>query len=190
MKKSTSSQPRQGSNIVVGVDPSLTASGVIILQDGQMITEKVIKSKPAGDRPVDEVRRIWDIVDRIMEHVLANGYPKIVAIEGLAFMARNTSALVQLAGLNYLLRNELSIRDIPFIIVTPSTLKKFVTGHGNSQKDVMMLETYKRFGVSFMDNNACDAFGLAQIAYVLSGGESNTTKEQREATELLKKQLQ
>jgi crossover junction endodeoxyribonuclease RuvC len=190
MRKPISSPSKQESNIVIGIDPSLTASGVIILDDGKLVLEKVIKSKPSGDRPIDEVRRISTIVDEIVAQFIGFGTPTIVAMEGLAFMARNTSALVQLAGLNYMIRNELRTRGIPFVIVTPSTLKKFVTGHGNAPKDVMMLETYKRFGVSFMDNNICDAYGLAQVAYVLSGGKSSTTKEQREATELLKKQLQ
>ena len=51
--------------------------------------------------------------------------------------------------------------------MTPTTLKKFITGKGAGPKDVMLLETYKRYGISFLDNNLCDAFGLAQCGVAL-----------------------
>lgn len=174
--------------ITMGVDLSLTGTGVIVLRNGEIIHEELIKSKSTKTY-VDEVRRIQQIVQSII--TIAGGYsPQLVVIEGLAFMARNTTALVQLAGLNYLLRAALVGQGIPFVIVAPSTLKKFVTGKGSGPKDVMMLETFKRWGVTLVDNNVCDAYGLAKTGEALIRTDrKELTKPQQEVIKLLTQQL-
>lgn len=148
---------------------------------------EVIKSKPGGKKPSDEIERIIAIVDKIA--ALVDEYqPQIVAIEGMAFMAKGTS-LVQLSGLNYMLRAELLERKIPFVIVAPTSLKKFVTNKGNAQKDQMMLETYKRWGVSILDNNECDAYGLAQVGWAVFDPEHPVPKTQKEVIQLISSQI-
>lgn len=146
---------------VMGADLSLSGTGVVILKDGELLHQKLIKSKPTTNA-VDEVKRLLGIVEDLLVHVSVDK-PVLVVIEGLAFMARNTSALVQLSALNYLFRAALVNQNIKFVVVAPSTLKKFVTGKGSGPKDVMMLETFKRWGVTLVDNNICDAYGLAKI---------------------------
>ena len=59
--------------------------------------------------------------------------------------------------------------------------------HGN--EDIMM-EIFKRYGVTITNDNEADAYGLAQIGLALRGGNrKNTTKLQEEVLSLLKKQL-
>jgi Holliday junction resolvasome RuvABC endonuclease subunit len=93
--------------ITVGLDLSLTHSGYAIVQDGGIVLASgVIKSKPSGDKPIDETKRIVKIAEQLMEKIdenLKKDEEVLVVIEGLAFMAQGTS-LVQLAGLNYLVR--------------------------------------------------------------------------------------
>lgn len=176
--------------IAIGLDLSLTGTGVIVLNDGKIVEQKLIKSKPVPDgKPIDEVIRIRTIVDQISELVSKNK-PDIAVIEGLAFMVRNATALVQLSALNYFTRLMLMNCDVPFIIVAPTSLKKFITGNGASKKDVMLMETFKRYGVTILDDNENDAYGLAQVGLALLGGNSkSTTKLQEEVLSLLKKQL-
>lgn len=146
---------------VIGLDLSLTGTGVCVLSnDGHDLT--TIKSKPTGKSHKEELERIRGIVDEVAEAI--DGVADLVAIEGLAFMARNTSALVQLSGLNYLIRNRLYDLGVGFVIIPPTMLKKFATGKGNAQKDHVMLEVYKKYGLTILDNNQADAFILAQIA--------------------------
>ncbi len=175
---------------VIGLDLSLTGTGIVKLRDGKIIEQKLIKSKPVGDLPLDELKRIVIIRDSIVREIEAdvNSVIQLVAIEGLAFMARNTTALVQLAGLNYMIREKLHFLKIPFVIVAPTSLKKFVTGKGNIAKEMMLLETYKKYKVYFTDNNLCDAYGLAMIADSLANNVL-ITKPQKEVVSLLKKQL-
>lgn len=175
--------------ISLGLDLSLTGTGVIILEDGKIIKRHLIKSKPVGDLPLNEVRRIRKIVEEI-EMIVSENEIQIAVIEGLAFMVRNATALVQLSALNYMVRGMLDDYHIPFVIVAPTSLKKFVTGSGASKKDVMLIETYKRWQVSILDDNVCDSFGLAKIGESLLATKIDKLPAfQQEVLELLKKQI-
>lgn len=179
--------------VSLGLDLSLVGTGAVLLADGKLLAQQLIKSKPVGARPIDELERIRKIVREIGDFVVTkdeSGCMDIAVIEGLAFMARNSTALVQLSALNYMTRAMLADYGIKFIIVAPTSLKKYVTGNGASKKDVMLMEVYKRWGVSIMDDNVCDAYGLAQIGLALLDGNSKATnKLQEEVLSLLKKQL-
>jgi len=170
----------------LGVDLSLTGTGIALLEDEKLVYSGTIKSKKEGDTPTTEVLRINTIVGSVMEHVTED--VDIVVLEGIAFMAKST-ALAQLSGLTYLVRSKLVERGVPFLVVAPTSLKKFVTGKGNSPKDVMMLETFKRFGVSIPENNQCDAYGLAQVGLATLDPKYKSTEFQKEVIKLIKKQI-
>ena len=173
----------------LGLDLSLTGTGVVILEDGEIKVQKLIKSKPVGDLPISELKRIQKIVQDI-ELSLCSCTIDVAVIEGLAFMVRNATALVQLSALNYMVRAMLDRLGIPFIIVAPTSLKKFITGSGGSKKDVMLMETYKRYGVTILDDNENDAFGLAKVGEeLLNPKKKDLPVFQQEVLELLKKQL-
>ena len=178
--------------ITVGLDLSLTHTGYAIVgDDGTVLSSGVIKSKPSGDKPIDETRRIVQIaeeaVQTIDKHCPAN--PDLVVLEGLAFMAQGTS-LVQLAGLNYLTRILLAEFKWPFIIVAPTSLKKFITGSGKGDKDMMMMSVFKNYGFESMDNNECDAYSLAVCGMAVLGSPLRALiKPQEEVVTLLKRQL-
>ena len=173
----------------MGLDLSLTGTGIVVLKDGKIIKQKLIKSKPSGDLPINEVRRIRKIIEDI-EIELGDEKPTIAVIEGLAFMVKNATALVQLSALNYMTRALLDDYKISFIIVAPTTLKKFITGSGGSKKDVMLIEVYKRYGVSILDDNENDAFSLAKIGEELFNDKKNKLPIfQQEVLALLKKQV-
>ena len=173
----------------LGLDLSLVDTGLVILEDGKIKKQTLIKSKPVGKKPIDELHRIRKIVEQV-ELIITDDLPDIAIIEGMAFMARNTTALVQLSALNYMTRALLVDYKIPFVIVAPTSLKKFLTGSGKAKKDVMLIETFKRYGVTILDDNECDAYSLAQIGLALLGANSKATiKKQNEVLSLLKKQL-
>lgn len=167
----------------IGIDLSLTATGIIKLKDGKIAQRQLIKTKPTHNY-LDELKRLEYIRDTIdLTDV------DIAVIEGMAFMARNTTALVQLSGLNYMTRERIYFENIPFIIVAPTTLKKFATSKGNSPKELVLLEVYKRYHVSFTDNNLADGYVLARIGEALLDNNIKLTKHQQEVIELLKVQL-
>jgi crossover junction endodeoxyribonuclease RuvC len=164
-------------NLYIGIDPSLTGTGIVYLKDDEIVYQELISSKPRGKDVINELERILDIIKRV--DIDEDVCPKLIAMEGLAFMARNTSALVQLGYLNYRLRENFYNNKHKFIIVAPTSLKKFACEKGNAKKEMVLLETYKRWGMSFNDDNLCDAYVLARIAQAYSE-EINITKTQQE----------
>jgi len=173
----------------LGLDLSLTGTGLVILEDGKIVEQKLIKSKPVGDLPINELKRIQKIVSDIGD-IIKDQQIDVSVIEGMAFGIRNATSLVQLSALNYFTRALLLERNIPFIIVAPTSLKKFITSNGAAKKDEMLLSTFKRYGVTILDDNICDAYGLAQVGLALLGGNSkDITKLQEEVINLLKKQI-
>lgn len=174
--------------VSLGLDLSLTSTGVIQLEEGKIIGRQVLKSLKRGDKPIDDLRRLIDLREDI-RHLIKHYNVDVAVVEGLAFLARNTQALTQLAGLNYMVKEMLAEMKIPFYIVAPSALKKFITGKGNCAKELMLLETYKRYGESFSDDNLCDAYGLAKIGEAIITKDIKLTKPQEEVVKLVQKQL-
>jgi crossover junction endodeoxyribonuclease RuvC len=186
-------QLNKNNMITVGLDLSLVKTGyAIIKDDGTVLASGIIKSKPTGDLPIDETMRIKKIAEDILEkidEILPKDEPTLVVIEGMAFMAQGTS-LVQLAALNYLTRILLAEFEWPFLIVAPTSLKKFITGSGKGDKDMMLMSVYKNYGFEAMDNNEADGYSLAACGLaVLDKPLIKMGVPQQEVIKLLKKQL-
>jgi len=174
----------------IGVDLSLVGTGIVVIQDGKIIEQELIKSKPVGPKPKDELIRIRKIVEEIKAIIdIYRSGIGIAVIENLAFMARNTTALTQLAGLNYFTRAMLYDYGIPFYLCAPTTLKRFATSRGNCPKDNVMMEIYKRWHVTITNNNIADAFILSKIGQAILEGDMKLTIPQQESVDLIKKQL-
>jgi len=176
-----------------GLDLSLCKTGIVSLRDGVLLGSGLAKSKPSGETPTDEAWRIKDLADSIlltMEVSLKPGEkPDMVLIEGLAFMARNTTALVQLSGLSYLIRVGVLERGWPMCIVAPTSLKKFIVGKGNADKNLMMMTVFRDYGFESLDDNIADAYALAACGQALLGKPIHKlTVPQQEVIKLLEKQ--
>jgi Holliday junction resolvasome RuvABC endonuclease subunit len=124
---------------IVGLDLSLTGTGIVILDNGSIMSKKLIKSKPTDKQPLKEIQRLLTIKGEIQVEI-ERVKPSLVLIEGLAFAAKHTSSVMQLAGLNYMVREYLALKEYPFVIVAPTTLKKFILGKGIGPKELMILE--------------------------------------------------
>lgn len=153
-----------------GIDPSLTGTGVVVL-DSQfnILNQKLISTKPYNNCDYSTEYRMKDITTELAGVMLVPSAYVIhhVYIEGLSFNSKGQSA-AQLFGLAYYIRHWLLDHDFMFKEVPPTVLKKFVAGQGRCQKDLMLLKTYKKFGVEFSDHNLCDAYGLARYGAELN----------------------
>lgn len=108
----------------------------------------------------------------------------LVVIEGFAFAARG-NAVVQLAGLQYLVRHLLFKQQIQFRLVTPNQAKKFLTGRQNADKNVVLKEVFKRYRIDVDDDNIADAINLNKIGQALIGLIALENQAQREVMEEL-----
>lgn len=102
------------------------------------------KSTPYADQERDKTKNLCSIVQNISQIIndFCCLHPEICGIkvymEGISYGSSATTAVMELAGLNYLIRNLLESMHIPYEIITPMANKKFAVGIGNADKDVMV----------------------------------------------------
>ncbi len=146
-------------NIFVGIDLSLTGTGLVILyENGDIIEQKLISTK-SSEIIEKRLLKIQEEISFISEiNRLQNVY-----IEGLSFGSKGQSIL-ELGALHYFIRIFLYQKNINYKAISPGSLKKFVTGKGNAKKNLMLMKVYKKWNIEFEDDNLCDAFSLAKMA--------------------------
>lgn len=155
----------------VGIDPS-TKTGLVI------IDKLGVWSKEITTTIEDDPERFMDIADQIKKHIFVDD---VICIEGFSYGSKGAGVSTQY-GIGWLIRAELIRNGYSYFEVSPSSLKKFATGKGNSAKDAMVLPIYKHWGFEHPSDNVRDAFVLAKIAQGLKGI-SKLTKYQIEVLE-------
>lgn len=127
-------------------------------------------SKPLGTNVRGRVDRYQDLTARICDWLEEGPRPSLILIEGYAHGAQFVTAkLCEFGGiLRYNLIDCIDEKSPylanPILEVAPNTLKKFITGKGNSPKDQMGAHVAKRFGELFKNNDEVDAFSLWKLA--------------------------
>lgn len=158
--------------IVAGLDLSLTSTGYSVLE-GDCILERGRLGVSYKD-----FRRVVFIADEI-EQLCKKRKPELVCIEGYSFASQN-HRLADLGELGGLTKYKLIKLGVPWLIVSPNQLKKFVTGKGSGKKNVVIMHTYKKYGVEFESDDECDAYVLARIAQACSEDFEKLDKAQTE----------
>jgi len=152
--------------IIVGIDPSLTHTGLCRLTDGKILNEKkdllAIKSKAVGDSIANRLPRMFEIRRQILNFCLAEPV-SLFSIEGYAFRANGR--VFDLGEFGGLIREELLALNIPIVEVGPTRLKKFITGQGNCDKALVMKEVERIYKFKTDDDNLSDAFAIAIYAW-------------------------
>ena len=162
------------STIYIGLDLSLTSSGVVAIQDGKILLQKLVR--PKGMEGRKKAKEILIIRNMIIDVVESIGLPRHrenikIMIEdfayGILYMKVHgkpiCGSVFEIGGLGYAVQLRLLELGYDYILTEPTTLKKFVTGKGNCKKDIMIKETLKRWKVDFDSNDICDAYGLARM---------------------------
>jgi crossover junction endodeoxyribonuclease RuvC len=146
----------------MGLDPSSKTGYVVLDDQGDTAIVGVINHKVSPDR----YGRFRKYVSTIADLVDVYGVD-IVFVEGYSYAGKfNNSFQYELGAC---IRMRLHEDGIPFVEVPPTSLKKFVTGKGNSKKDLMLLGVYKRWDFDTNDDNEADAYGLAQFGRAMIG---------------------
>lgn len=171
---------------VIGIDPSLTATAVFVLDETcYSPARKVIKTIPhagvAGrvlrcSKAAKEVRQMMD-----------EWKPVLVCIEGYSF-GSNTAKHAEIIEHGYELRRMLCGLDCtPRVIeVAPMSLKKHATGTGKGDKTAVVARMAKRFPeIEFSMNDESDAAALALIALQCAGLAEPENQAQRDVIDVL-----
>ena len=141
--------------VYVGIDQSYSGFGVTLLaNDGSFLTT-VSKFESTG---VDRLKEIYEYVEGITNNPWYTVLD--VAMEGYAYGSQMANMAGELGA-----TVKLALYPNKPLIVAPTSLKKYVTGKGNTgAKSQMMLQVYKKWKVELLDDNAADSYGLARIA--------------------------
>jgi crossover junction endodeoxyribonuclease RuvC len=146
---------------VVGLDLSLTSTGIVHVDDGGGIAQRRLRPKIVGLERLDFIAQS---VAQTVSPILGVG-ADLVVMEGPAFGAKG-SAYHQLAGLWWIARHRLWSMEIPVAVASPFELKKYATGKGNAGKDEVLACAVRRFPqvpAEVLNNDIADALWLAAM---------------------------
>ena len=162
---------------ILGIDPSLNGTALVILQDGKIEKKFAItnKFKDVSDQNTiiksfnmkninnfDRLILVRDFVQEIVKITM----PNAIAIEdyalGSKFATINTG---EIGGILRLIAYE---ANIPLRLYSPTQIKKFVTGIGNAPKSSVCVNVYKNWNVDFspykeLGEDFADAYSIAKL---------------------------
>ena len=113
---------------------------------------------------------IYNIIEELLQQFRKTSTVDSVTIcmEGISYGSIHSAAVMDLAGLNYLIRDRLHHHTVvgTLLVTPPAEVKRFYTGSGNANKQ-LMISTFKG---SFPDfdlpkiDDVCDSEGMAKYA--------------------------
>lgn len=132
---------------IMGLDLSITRTGVGL--PDQTTFALVPPKKVTGD----------DRLEYLADHIglaARTAGAELVVIEGLGgvYKGEATRTMPMVHGA---IRLELKRHRLPYMLLSPSSLKKFATGNGSANKTQMALAALKRLGREYETDDECDA---------------------------------
>ena len=150
--------------IVMGIDPSINCTGICVYNTTTndceyfMIIGKMTKKQmlfhhdkikicnynketfTEDSYSIKEQKKTKNIVSicKYIKNIINRFNPDMIYMEGISYGSTSSSALVDLAGLNYCIRNIFIECGVNFEILSPTSVKKFAVGNGGVEKDVMI----------------------------------------------------
>lgn len=147
---------------IMGLDPSSNTGYVILDEDGNLV-----KAGVAFFNSLDDRFARYEKYEHKVYRLICDYEVDLVIIEGYSYSGKFNNSFQYELGTVY--RMMMYKHDILFLEVPPTSLKKFVTGKGNSKKDLLMLGVYKLWDFDPSDDNEADAYGLAQFGRGIIG---------------------
>lgn len=147
---------------VVGLDLSLTATGVATAHGTEVLSTKL-----KGCERLAWVRD--EIMRRLGPSIDLNGSPltyvapdTLVVIEDYAYSRANQAH--QIGELHGVIRLALHEAGVPMALVAPTARAKYATGSGRAGKSEVLAAAIRRLGYEGHDDNEADALWLRTMA--------------------------
>ena len=181
--------------IIIGIDPSINCTGVCVKMDNYniyyMISSKLTKKTKAfkheyiniyeyhkenvnssdyHDKEIiktNNIFKICSVLQDIIKYYKLND-DIMVIMEGISYGSVGSAALVDLSGLNFAIRYMLITNNIPFKIISPTSVKKFAVANGGAEKDII-IDAWKRLDSNIIDikdiklDDLADSYFLAHF---------------------------
>lgn len=130
---------------IMGLDLSITCTGISYPDT----SVQALKPRVTGDA------RLEYLADHVIIAARTCG-ADLVVIEGLGGIYKGEAARI-IPMLHGAIRLDLLRSRIPYMLLPPSSLKKFATGDGGADKTGMALAALKRLGREYHTSDECDA---------------------------------
>lgn len=150
---------------IIGVDPSPTASG-IAYPDGATDVLRLPDLKEAGHHTGDRLAEVF----RRFSRDLDEHRPDLMVIETYNVGMKKFGHVFQIGEVGGVFRLAAALAGVPMVGVTPAARAQFGAGNGNAAKKVVVTTWSGLTGLTFADDNACDAHILREMGYWLVGG--------------------
>jgi crossover junction endodeoxyribonuclease RuvC len=155
---------------VIGLDVSLRGLGVCIVNgdprqkvgDGLDFDSALFR---AGE-DVDGPRRLSVVSNAVWSWLDARdvvGPGRVYVMEGYGFASQQAHSLGEIGGC---IRKMIWESGGNLVVIPPATLKRFLTGKGTGDKNIVMKWLFKRWGFDEDEDNQCDAFGCAVVGLI------------------------
>ena len=146
---------------VIGLDLSLSSTGCFIInKNGRSGFE--IKTKP--DKFSSIFERVDYITSKIMK-LIEEENPDLIIMEDYFVGGRNPQTSLMLSVLGTIMRWKILDSGREFLTAAPNHIKKFETGNGNAQKDVIIKSVFKKHNYDTNSNNVADACSISYLGY-------------------------
>lgn len=145
-----------------------TKTGLVVMGGGSVVVAKEVDiSDMDAKTPVRRIERALKLGQEVFE-AASTFRPIVAVIEGYSYGSIFNAP--QMGELGAAVRFACLRAGVPFVEVSPSSLKKFATGQGTKvPKDAVMMHVFKKWGFESPTNNVADAYVLARIGLCYAG---------------------
>ncbi|MBS7812319.1 crossover junction endodeoxyribonuclease RuvC [Roseococcus pinisoli] len=158
-KKKISVHPGAQTTSIMGLDGSATSTGITIFsRNGSLLATYRLQPKINGAARLREIHEAFRVL--LTKHAVG-----LVILEGYAY--GNVNTLATLAEVGGVLRLAMAMYGVPYLSVSPNSLKQFATGKANAKKEEVMKDVYKRWGFDSPGNDIADAYVLGRVGLCL-----------------------
>jgi len=158
--------PFVAEHTVIGIDASLTGTGVFeTVKGSNQGYTALFSSDQKGMSRVSEISR------NLRAFVLDRSGLELTILEDYAFAKGDRAH--QLGELGGMIRMMFWSDRLNATLISPSAVKKFLTGRGNTKKALLGKELYKKYGIDLDDDNEVDAAIIALAGHALLQLENN-----------------
>ena len=178
--------------IVMGIDPSINCTGVCVYDDVNkthyyyMIVAKMTKKMQQfeneyvkiisynkqeyskDDYITKEFKKSMNVhsICYYIRDIIQHHEPDLIQMERIRYGSKGSSALADLAGLNFAIRMTiLDDSNLQFNIIAPTSVKKFAVGDGGVEKDVM-IASWKKLDKNISDITEIKLDDLADSYFI------------------------
>ena len=145
--------------LTLGIDPSLSSTGLVFLLDGKPMSHRRLKTNPKEEKE----QRIWRICYSISSG-LYKYQPDFIIMEDYSFASHRSNAATSLHELGGAIKQVLFQSKIPWHTAAPTSLKAFIA-HGRASKDEVIAAVQKEWPKCPKQNDIADAYVAAKYAY-------------------------